>query len=682
MLIDVLACNEMRSALFIGVSVVNSDYSVLSTRIDGCIAIHPALACVTFSLNGIVQDASDQYASIFGYERHEIIGCHHSIFLTPEDAQSPEYVQFWKSLGNGIAQTNVFRRVKRNGEFAWIQGTYFPIRSQDGEILRVFKLATDITSKKNEESRSKSIVDSIDQSLAMAELLTDGTIIRANSSFHAIFDYNDNELAGKNHRQLVPRVDRESPEYREFWQALRRGEYQVSQFKRASKHGKELWIQGAYNPIFDANGRVTAIVKYAFDLSQRKQFEHELKIQSEIAQAANQSKSEFLANMSHEIRTPMTAILGYTELLLNEADYKLDDQQRIQVIHTIQRNGEHLLNILDDILDLSKIEAGKLAVEIIECSPVRIIEEVVSSLQVRADSRKIALLTEFQTPMPDLIHSDPTRLRQILINLVGNAIKFTRQGTVTLQARLINFSHPQIEIDVVDTGIGISRELHSKLFTFFSQADSSTTREFGGTGLGLSISKRLAGMLGGDVVLVQSAPNQGSTFRVTLNTGVDHRFPSEHPKVQALQSDCSNSRKTTKIASETGSLQHSRILLAEDGVDNQKLIAFFLRRSGAHVTVVDNGQLAVDAVLCAMQKEEPYDVVLMDMQMPVCDGYQATNILRQRSYQGCIIALTAHAMAGDRQKCLSAGCNDYVTKPINRELLFETIGRHLPVSAY
>lgn len=391
------------------------------------------------------------------------------------------------------------------------------------------------------------------------------------------------------------------------------------------------------------------------------------------AEAANVAKSEFLANMSHEIRTPMTAILGYAENLL---DTTLDNEQRSTAIDTIRRNGEHLLQILNDILDLSKIEAGKLSIETMRCSPAMLLQDIVDMMQIKADNKNISLHYEFAGPIPETIWSDPTRLRQILINLIGNAIKFTQQGRVHIVAGTRpNDRHsntaPAMEFTITDTGIGMTEEQLHKLFEPFSQADTSVTRRFGGTGLGLTICRRLARLLGGDIE-VASTPGAGSTFTLHVDMGNIEGVPITNPKDLPQPAT-----RSASITVGTGHNIDGHVLLAEDGIDNQRLISMILKKAGANVRVVDNGQQAFDAAMQAVNKDSPFDVILMDMQMPVLDGYAATAALRQQGYTGAIIALTAHAMDSDREKCINAGCDDYATKPINRAQLIDLVNSYI-----
>ena len=384
------------------------------------------------------------------------------------------------------------------------------------------------------------------------------------------------------------------------------------------------------------------------------------------AEAANRAKSEFLANMSHEIRTPMTAILGFVDLLCEEEG--LGVGRRREYLDTIRRNGEHLLSIINDILDLSKIEAGKLRVEHAACSPVRLAQEVVELMGDRAARKGLEFRVEFDPNLPRAVRTDPTRVRQVLINLVGNAIKFTDQGYVRLAARLEAGGEPRLVFDVVDTGVGICPEDTEKLFRPFSQADSSLVRRFGGTGLGLTISKRLAAALGGDIELVDARLGGGAHFRFRITAEV-----LEGAGATSTTEERAAPRPSQGAVVENG-LRGRRILLAEDGPDNQRLISHVLRKAGAEVTVAENGRVAVECALTA-PPDAGFDLVLMDIQMPVMNGHEAIHELRDRGFRRPIVALTAHAMDDDRRRCMQAGCDEFLTKPISRDLLIGTVRR-------
>jgi len=380
---------------------------------------------------------------------------------------------------------------------------------------------------------------------------------------------------------------------------------------------------------------------------------------------ANRIKSEFVANMSHEIRTPMSAILGYSDLLL---DPDLGASERVNYVQTIRRNGQHLLALINDILDLSKVEAGKMTVERVATSPSQVLTDVASLMRVRAVEKNITFGVRYVGPIPRTIASDPTRLKQIVTNFVGNAIKFTERGEVRVTARCeaLETSDPKLCIEVSDTGVGMTREQIDKLFVAFVQGDPSTTRRYGGTGLGLVISRRLAQLLGGDIA-VESEAGRGAIFRVTVPTGSLAGVEMIDGLTEAGLPEHGNARVQ---ADASASLAGRRVLLAEDGIDNQILVSTYLRKAGATVKVVGDGRAAVQEA-----RANEYDVVLMDMQMPELDGYGATSKLRQTGYARPILALTAHAMTGDRARCLKAGCDDYLTKPVERSKLVAVVAR-------
>jgi signal transduction histidine kinase/ActR/RegA family two-component response regulator len=387
------------------------------------------------------------------------------------------------------------------------------------------------------------------------------------------------------------------------------------------------------------------------------------------ALAESQAKSAFLTNMSHEIRTPMTAILGFADILLQATVAP----EAIEAAQTIKRNGECLLELINDILDLSKIEADQLAAERIPCSPLAIAAEVTSLMRVRAMTKNLSIQLECRGSVPEIIQSDPVRLRQILINLVGNAIKFTEHGSVQLAVSLLRHDRSpwQLQFDVIDSGIGISPDQLSRIFQVFVQADATTSRRFGGTGLGLTISKQLAEILGGDIV-VSSVLGQGSTFTLLVETGPIDGIRMIHSLAEATAGIIQPSIAQPALVQSLS----CRVLLVEDGSDNQRFISTVLRKAGAEVSMVENGQQALKLLWPPKREEKPFDLILMDMQMPVMDGYEATHTLRQMGYQGPIVALTAHAMKDDREKCLSVGCNDYLSKPLAPAVLLQMVSKY------
>ena len=395
--------------------------------------------------------------------------------------------------------------------------------------------------------------------------------------------------------------------------------------------------------------------------------ERALELAWEAAEEANRSKSDFLANVSHELRSPLTAILGYADIL----DVRLSDPDDRHSVETVRNNGQHLLALLNDILDLAKIESGKFELELDELSPAALVEEVHALMVVRAMERSLAFEVRFDDALPERIVSDALRLRQILINLVGNAIKFTDTGGVTLRVRAHETeTGTTLVFDVVDTGIGMTRAQRERLFEPFTQVDSSNTRRYGGTGLGLAISRRLSRLLKGDLS-VTSRPGAGTTFSLTLPTRVVPGVPWTVPDRDGIADD---ERVREAVTTSLPSLD-ARVLVADDRPDIRVMVQRLLEEAGASVLAVADGEAVLDALNGASDPSATpeADAVIMDMQMPRLDGYQTTRRLRAGGFTRPILALTAAAMKGERERCLQAGCDDYLSKPIDGGLLIATV---------
>jgi ammonium transporter, Amt family len=511
-----------------------------------------------------------------------------------------------------------------------------------------------------------------------------GIVLHYNPAAVALLQYDASAVVGKNVSVLMPEVHAKQHDryLREYFES---GNSDVVELRREVKGRRQ------DGTLIDLDLHVSAaklagqsvFLAFLTDISERRQLErqlatylqklerqnHALQHLNGIAESASAAKTQFLANMSHEIRTPLTAVIGFAETILDD-DISREEAQTAAA--TILRNGRHLLEIVQDILDLSKIEAGEMRIECVPCSPLQVFSEVLQTLHSPATEKNLRLVLEQQTAVPERIQSDPTRLKQILINLVGNAVKFTEIGEIRLIVRLLNSSSDgqQLQVDVVDSGIGMNEEQMSRLFKEFSQVDTSNTRRQGGTGLGLAISKRLARSLNGDVT-VSSAPGEGSTFSLTVGTGPLEGVP--------LLNSPSQSPFSVKSAHNSGGPKEKlacRVLLVEDGPDNQRLISFLLKKAGASVTLAENGQVGLDLALTARNEGCPFDVILMDMQMPVKDGFDATRELREADYEGPVIALTAMASKADRDKCINAGCDDYMTKPIDAKRLVALVAEY------
>ncbi len=388
-------------------------------------------------------------------------------------------------------------------------------------------------------------------------------------------------------------------------------------------------------------------IKGADDLVRIKSAD-KAKIQKQIAEAANLAKSRFLAHMSHEIRTPLTAMLGFAELA---SDPSHPSEERAEFLEVIRRSGEHLLCVINDILDLSKVEDGKLEIELSEVNIRDIISGVIKLFEPAAKIKGLKIGLKVDENLRRVIRSDSRVLRQILFNIVSNAVKFTSRGELTIGLEPSS-SHSIFTISISDTGLGIKPDEQTKLFQPFSQANTSLSRKFGGTGLGLDLSRKLARLLGGDLILAQSTPGVGSTFNLNLP------FQS-----QAHSLDLSGGPVKTPVSQHQSSA-NMKILVAEDTADNQTLIKYFLKGTGIEPSFVDNGAEAV-----AKANSDEFDAILMDIQMPGMDGYEATSILRKNGFLKPIIALTAHTLKEEKEKALLIGFTDFVSKPISRERL-------------
>jgi signal transduction histidine kinase/CheY-like chemotaxis protein len=384
-----------------------------------------------------------------------------------------------------------------------------------------------------------------------------------------------------------------------------------------------------------------------------------LKEQNDELEATAQLKSRFLANMSHEIRTPLTAILGFTEML---DDRSLSAERRTRAVDTVRRNGRHLLLIVNDVLDLSKIQAGRMTVERIPVALRDTLQDIEEVFAPRAASKKLAFDVTVDDSVPKLVESDPTRLRQILANLVGNALKFTAEGEVMIHVSAevdAETNEALVEFRIRDTGVGLTDDAKRKIFEPFVQADASVTRRYGGTGLGLAISRQLADLLGGELNC-SSRVGEGSEFVLTIRGEVCQ----SSSQVLAGQPF----RESSEVDPES-----QRVLVVEDSRDNQILIELLLKKYGVQVSVADNGAHGLEVIAEAVERKRPFHLVLMDMQMPVMDGYEATKRVRKDFPDLPVVALTAHALAGDRERCLDVGCSDFISKPINRDALFRVL---------
>ncbi|MCW5871529.1 MAG: PAS domain S-box protein [Candidatus Eremiobacteraeota bacterium] len=541
-----------------------------------------------------------------------------------------------------------------------------PMRDAAGRITHLVPSGLDITqrlaterARQADQDRFRALLNSTAEAIYGLDL--QGRFTFANHSCLEMLGYDsDTELLGCDAHQKIHYLHLDGSPYPAsecpIQRALRNSQpvYAPKEYlirKDGSFMPVEMWA----HPKRIA-GRITGCVVTYFDISERLRIAEELSQAKAAAESASQAKSDFLANMSHEIRTPMAAILGYVDILLRQ----VSEPDDVECLRVIQRNGVHLLEIINDILDLSKIEAGRLQLETVPLSLEVVLGEVMSLMNVRAVEKNLQLSLDFEGAVPRTITSDPTRLRQVLMNLLGNAIKFTEEGSVALRVRMRD--QHLLEISVRDTGIGISEEQLDQLFQPFTQADTSVTRRFGGTGLGLVISRKLIEMLGGTIE-VSSQPGRGSIFRFTLATGDLAGVESVQEGPMELRSSASEA-----ISGNLPDLSGLRVLVVDDRRDIRYLVQSYLEEAGAAVETGGDGQAALDY----LEHTAP-DILVLDMQMPRLDGYSTARELRQRGCKIPILALTASAMKYDRELCLQAGCDSYLSKPVQRAALLRQV---------
>lgn len=544
-------------------------------------------------------------------------------------------------------------------------------------MMDTVKKPKDMNTEQAQELQNESFENLVQNVVDYAIFALDksGYVSTWNAGAQRIKGYSSEEILGQHFSKFYSEQDilRGHPQH-ELKVAAVNGRFE-EEGQRVRKDGTLFWANVVITALFDKNKNLTGFLKVTRDITERKKSEEalkkmntelelrvlertsqlalrekELKFAKEQAEKANQAKSTFLANMSHEIRTPLGAILGFSEMIFEEG---VSQEEKETAKEAIGRNGQLLMNLINDILDLAKIEASKMELEKESIQFAQLKQELISTFQAPSRNKGVDLQVEFSSDLPEQFVSDTVRLKQILYNLIGNAVKFTHQGSVLVKARRRGSDH--VCFSITDTGIGISEEQQGILFSPFQQADSSITRSFGGTGLGLILSRNLAQALGGDLDLTTSELNQGSTFTLTLpindQAEIEERIEA---KVSGLNTDS------------------ARIMVVDDNADNRHLLAILLRKHGYTVHV------ATDGVECLNQIEafNPH-IVFMDLQMPRMDGITATLELRRRNHRMPIIALTANALKEEKDRCLDLGFTEYLTKPINRQHIEQSVIRNL-----
>ncbi|KAA1259121.1 Signal transduction histidine-protein kinase BarA [Rubripirellula obstinata] len=643
-----------RSELDRGRRQINAITDAMSTRI----AYIDTDQCYQF--------INEAYAEEIGMEAEEILGSSIQDILGEEHYQQIEQ-QIQLAIGGQQCEFDLVLNDRRRQSKIFQEVTYLPDIKDEGQVVGFHMLVVDVTQQQQSEQklaenehRLQRVVDGASVGIAFAN--TRGQVLTANGAALRLLGITRSQFdrEGFNWTTSIRPTDR------------LKAKAIIDELRQTGRMPpQELFLRhrnGNVQPVQISSRSVSVDeeehVVFLVDLSEQKRYQQSLDEARKLAETANKTKSEFLANMSHEIRTPMSAIIGYLDILARN----LTQPEDLKCVSIIRHNSRFLLEIINDILDISKIEAGKLVLHKKRFQPEKLLADVRSLMDVRAAEKELQLDISFDTEIPRTIRSDDKRLKQILVNLIGNAIKFTEHGTVDLRVRYLD-EKGLLAFDVVDTGIGIHPKLLGKLFQAFTQGDSSLNREFGGTGLGLNISQRLAQLLGGEIS-VQSETGKGSTFSLYIAVGSTKNVPMVTPNlsVRGLLPSQETFIEMPKVA--------GRVLVVDDRRDIRHIAKHILETAGARVEEAEHGRASLELVDQAEASNDPFDAIIMDMQMPIMDGYEATRHLRSIGFDKPIIALTAHAMRGDRQKCIEAGCSDYLTKPLDRIVLLNLLASY------
>ncbi len=612
---------------------------------------------------------SDRFKEDWGLEDGTPLS--EAFLLIVEEDRARVHSLIEDAMRNKTAYRAEYRIQRRDGRILWLEVQGHVLYDAGGTPIRFFGTSLDITWRKMIEIRLANEIAQLDQIFekspaAMATWIGEDHVFdRVNADYEKLFP--GRALVGRPFLEACPELrgqgfDDIIREVMRTGQAYAGREMLAKIASVPGEEPKDHYFDFSYIPLFDSNGKVFGVYDHSIDVTEAVSARREVEKARAIAESANQAKSSFLANMSHEIRTPLGAIIGFSDLLRTSA---LGPAESGNYLNVIERNSKHLLRVVDDILDLSKVEAGMLTIESIDFSLVELLSDFSSLMGFKAREKGIQFELRFETKIPEPVLSDPTRLRQILTNICANAIKFTEKGRVQLT---VSYSDEALHFRVSDTGIGISPEQSLKLFSPFQQADSTTTRKYGGTGLGLVLTRKLCEAMGGSFDLVKSTPGIGSTFVACVRI----KPARNSAMIDAKLSVETDGAKPTETLTDSQVLEGKKILLIEDSPDNQILINLYLSKRGAKVDIANDGYDGVNIALT-----NNFDVVLCDMQMPRMDGYEAVIELRKRGYSVPIIALTAHAMKEEYNKAMAAGFSDYLTKPVQKEQLIAAIVKHL-----
>nr|WP_276598067.1 PAS domain-containing hybrid sensor histidine kinase/response regulator [Roseateles koreensis] len=625
---------------------------------------------ILFVVDHKIRRCNSAAERMFGYGPGELLGQRTQVLYNHEDIFDEAGARALPLLtAGGVYQLRLQQR-RKDGSRLWVQALGQAVDCHDPDQGAVWVLEDMSENLAAEQRVQEALLDQqlIFQAVSLGLMLVvDRHIVRCNPMFETIFGYEPSEVLGQSTRIIYPSQAAYERGGEEIYRPILQGGDYQGEWQFCRKDGSLFWAR-VYGRAIDAQNLSKGSVWVYEDVTEERRIAQELRTAKENADAANHAKSVFLANMSHEIRTPMNAIIGLSFLALSTA---LTPRQ-FDYVSKIRQSGQHLLAILNDILDFSKVEAGKLTLESATFDLQAVLTHVLDVVGDKARAKRLSLVCELPPDLPQWLCGDALRLRQILINLVDNAVKFTEVGRIVLALQVMTTDGPDwlLRFELRDTGIGLTPAQMAGLFQSFSQADDSITRQYGGTGLGLAIARRLALLMGGDMG-VHSEAGRGSVFWFTA------RFVRALPPPQPAPVDVLACTVAEGIRQ---ALQGTRVLLVEDNPINQQVAEEILRMAGVSVEMAENGVLAVQRLLGTAPAGGPleaFDLVLMDMQMPVMDGVTASGVIRgdDRFAQLPIIAMTANALQMDRERCLAAGMNDFVSKPFEPQELWQTLVR-------
>ncbi|MBM3381107.1 MAG: PAS domain S-box protein [Betaproteobacteria bacterium] len=617
--------------------------------------------------DGYIQFCNEAVQTVLGYNESELHACHISVLSPRTELLSGHTINTLALADVAEHHEEIARRVKKNGQGFWASVLISALSSEPMEKKSYCVVIRDVSSYKREEKelhewkkRFEQLAENVKEAFWIYDVRA-SALVYVSPVFKPLIDVTPTTSDSFFSDVLKKIHPSDLTLARTFFSDLTLGHDSSVEFRVREQTGQLRWIKFKSFAVRDLANRVHRIVGVAEDVTEGKNAQIALRKAKEEADAANKAKSEFLANMSHEIRTPLGAIMGFAELV---DDSESSTEERYSAVQAILRNGRQLSKIIDEILDLSKVEAGRLEIDEEVIEPLSFIGDVTTLLSLQAREKAVALLLEPKGVLPISIRTDGTKLRQILINIIGNAIKFTSRGSVSIAVSTeLNSAKSMLKIAVTDTGLGLDRAQQSRLFQPFVQADSSTRRRFGGTGLGLVLSRKLAQLLGGDLRLLWSTPDVGSSFEISLNIGPAHELK--------LEDSLKSQRKPNpeaRFAAASVRLDGKKILVVDDAPDNRLIVQRFLAHAGANVDLTDNGMSGAQMAL-----ENHYDLIVMDIQMPEFDGYQTIAYLRERGFVRPVVALSAHAMREDKERSLACGFNEHLSKPVNRQELLARI---------